>query len=106
MSETEYVDLEDVVGIVRYLGMGPLCDVDLLGSAVSQPRSSASDENAYQTANLGAAVMLHSMANSYAPLDGNERVAWLSIVVLCEPKAVNHGSALTMPSASSRSSPG
>lgn len=84
MNEVEYLDLEDVVGIVRYLGVGPIRDVGLLDSAVSRPRSSAFGEDAYTTLSLKAAALLHSLTKNHALVDGNKRIAWLSTVVFCD----------------------
>lgn len=84
MNEVEYLDLEDVVGIVRYLGVGPIRDVGLLDSAVSRPRSSAFGEDAYTTSSLKAAALLHSLTKNHALVDGNKRIAWLSTVVFCD----------------------
>jgi death-on-curing protein len=82
--EVEYLELEDVIEMVRLLGVGPIRDVGLLDSAVNRPRSSAFGSDAYPTLNLKAAALLHSMTNNHALVDGNKRVAWLSTVVFCD----------------------
>ena len=84
MIEVEYLELEDVIEMVRLLGVGPIRDVGLLDSAVNRPRSSAFGSDAYPTLNLKAAALLHSMTNNHALVDGNKRVAWLSTVVFCD----------------------
>jgi death-on-curing protein len=84
MNEIEYLDLEDVLGMVRYMGVGPIRDIGLLDSAVSRPRSSAFGVDAYTTLSLKAAALLHSMTKNHALVDGNKRVAWLSTVVFCD----------------------
>jgi len=53
--EIEYLDLEDVVEMVRILMVGPIRDVGLLDSAVNRPRSSAFGDDAYLTLELKAA---------------------------------------------------
>jgi len=50
--EIEYLDLEDVVEMVRTLMVGPIRDVGLLDSAVNRPRSSAFGDDAYLTLEL------------------------------------------------------
>jgi death on curing protein len=84
MNEIEYLELEDVITMVRKLGIGPVRDVGLLDSAVNRPRSSAFGEDAYVTLSLKAAALLQSMAKNHALVDGNKRLAWLSTVVFCD----------------------
>jgi death-on-curing protein len=81
---TEYLDIEDVVELVRTLGVGPIRDLGLLDSAVSRPQSSAFGDDAYQSLSLKAAALLHSMTKNHALVDGNKRLAWLSTVVFCD----------------------
>ncbi len=84
MSEIEYLELEDIIMMVRTLGIGPVRDVGLLDSAVNRPRSSAFGEDAYATISLKAAALLQSMTKNHALVDGNKRLAWLSTVVFCD----------------------
>ena len=84
MSEVEYLDLEDLLGMVRALGIGPVRDVGLLDSAAARPRASAFGEDAYETIDLKAAALLHSLARNHALVDGNKRLAWLGVVVFLD----------------------
>jgi len=84
MIEVEYLDLEDVLEMVRTLSIGPVRDIGLLDSAVNRPRSSAFGEDAYPSISLKAAALLHSMTKNHALVDGNKRLAWLSTVVFCD----------------------
>lgn len=84
MIEFEYLDIEDIVEMIRTLGIGPIRDLGLLDSAVNRPRASAFGEDAYETLNLKAAALLHSMTKNRALVDGNKRLAWLSTVVFCD----------------------
>lgn len=84
MSEAEYLDLEDIMEMVKNLGVGPVRDIGLLDSAANRPRSSAFGEDAYPTLSLKAAALLHSMTKNHALVDGNKRLAWLSTVVFCD----------------------
>ncbi len=84
MSQVEYLDLEDLLALVRDLGAGPVRDVGLLSSAAARPRSSAFGEDAYPTIALKAAALLHSVARNHALVDGNKRLAWLSAVVFLD----------------------
>lgn len=84
MIEIEYLDLEDIVEMVRTLGIGPIRDVGLLDSGVNRPRASAFGEDAYPSFELKAAALLHSMTKNHALVDGNKRLAWLCTVVFCD----------------------
>jgi death-on-curing protein len=84
MIDVEYLDLEDVLEMVRTLSIGPVRDIGLLDSAVNRPRSSAFGEDAYPSLSLKAAALLHSMTKNHALVDGNKRLAWLSTVVFCD----------------------
>ena len=63
MSGVEYLELEDILQLVRQLGVGPVRDLGLLDSAVARPRSSAFGEDAYSSLSLKAAALLHSLTN-------------------------------------------
>ena len=84
MSEVEYLDLEDLLGLVRDLGIGPVRDVGLLDSAAAHPRSGAFGEDAYATLSLKAAALLHSLVGNHALADGNKRLGWLATVVFLD----------------------
>ena len=84
MSETEYLDLEDLLSIVRALGIGPVRDLGLLDSAAARPRASAFAEDAYPTLELKAAALLHSLARNHPLVDGNKRLSWLAVVVFLD----------------------
>ncbi|MGD2059912.1 MAG: Fic family protein [Acidimicrobiia bacterium] len=81
MTEVEYLTLEDLLGLVRRLGAGPVRDVGLLDAAVIRPRSSAFGEDAYPTLQLKAAALLHSIVSNHALVDGNKRLGWLATMV-------------------------
>jgi death on curing protein len=84
VTEVEYLDLEDLLALVRILGAGPVGDLGLLDSAAGRPRSSAFGEEAYPTLPLKAAALLHSLARNHALVDGNKRLAWLATVVFLD----------------------
>jgi len=84
VSSVEYLELEDILQLVRHLGVGPVRDVGLLDSAVARPRSSAFGEDAYPSVSLKAAALLHSITNNHALVDGNKRLAWLATNVFLD----------------------
>ncbi len=84
MTDVEYLDLDDVLGMVRRLGVGPVRDVGLLDAATARPRSSAFGVDAYPTLGLKAAALLESVVGNHALIDGNKRLAWLATVVFLD----------------------
>jgi death-on-curing protein len=76
----EYLDLEDLLLFTRMLGAGPVRDVGLLESAVARPRTALFGEDAYHTIEEKAAALLHSICKNHALVDGNKRLALLSLV--------------------------
>lgn len=84
MSHVEYLTLEDLLGLVRRLGIGPVRDLGLLDAAVARPHSSAFGADAYPTLELKAAALLHSLVRNHALVDGNKRLAWLATVVFLD----------------------
>lgn len=87
MNNVEYLDLEDLLGLVRRLGVGPVRDVGLLDSFTARPRSTALGEDAYPTLALKAAALLHSLVRNHALVDGNKRLGWLATVVFLDLNA-------------------
>lgn len=84
MSEVEYLTLEDLLGLVRRLAVGPVHDIGLLDAAVARPQSSAFGAHAYPSIELKAAALLHSLVRNHALVDGNKRLGWLATVVFLD----------------------
>jgi death on curing protein len=84
VSTVEFLDLEDLIELVRRLGVGPVRDIGLLDAAAARPRSSAFGSDAYPTLELKAAALLHSLVRNHALVDGNKRLAWLATVVFLD----------------------
>lgn len=84
MSDVEYLDIEDLLGLVRALGAGPVRDVGLLDAACARPRSTAFGADAYPTLELKAAALLHSIVGNHALVDGNKRLGWLAATVFLD----------------------
>jgi death-on-curing protein len=80
----EYLSLEDVLGLVRRLGVGPVRDLGLIDAAVARPQSRAFGEDAYPTVKLKAAALLHSIVTNHALVDGNKRLGWLATTVFLD----------------------
>jgi death on curing protein len=84
VSDVEYLELDDLLALVRALDAGPVRDVGLLDSAAARPRSTVFGEPAYPTLPLRAAALLHSLVGNHALVDGNKRLGWLATVVFLD----------------------
>jgi death-on-curing protein len=84
VTDLDYLTLEDLLGLVRRLGVGPVRDLGLLDAAVSRPQSSSFGEDAYPTLELKAAALLHSIVTNHALVDGNKRLGWLATTVFLD----------------------
>jgi death-on-curing protein len=80
----EFLELEDLVVLVRRLGAGPVRDIGLLEAACARPRASAFGADAYPTLAGKAAALLHSLVANHALVDGNKRLGWLATVVFLD----------------------
>lgn len=78
---TDYLNLEDVLGLIEDLGVGPIRDIGLLDSAVHRPSVSVFGVDAYPGIDEKAAVLLESLVSNHALVDGNKRIGWLATVV-------------------------
>ncbi|MEQ1874759.1 MAG: Fic family protein [Ilumatobacteraceae bacterium] len=87
---TEYLELDDLVDLVRTL-LGdppPIRDIGLLGSAAARPQTTAFGEDAYPDLITKAAALLQSIVNNHALVDGNKRLGWLATAVFLELNGV------------------
>ncbi|WP_228373794.1 type II toxin-antitoxin system death-on-curing family toxin [Demequina maris] len=78
---TDYIELDELLEMVRVAGLGPVRDVGLLESALARPATTLMGADAYPTLDLKAAALLHSLVNNHALADGNKRLGWLATVV-------------------------
>ena len=83
-EETELLELEDLVVLMRRLGAGPMRDVGLLKAACARSRASVFGADAYPTLAGKAAALLHSIVANDVLVDGNERLGWLATVVFLD----------------------
>ena len=78
---TTYLTLEDLLGLVDDLGVGPIRDLGLLDSAAYRPSASIYGQDAYPTLDEKSAVLLESIVGNHPLVDGNKRLGWLALVV-------------------------
>jgi death-on-curing protein len=83
-GDVEFLDLEDLVVLVRRLGAGPVRDVGLLEASCARPRASVFGADAYPMLAAKAAALLHSIVANHALVDGNKRLGWLATVVFLD----------------------
>jgi death on curing protein len=83
-GEVEFLELDDLVVLMRRLGAGPVRDVGLLEAACARPRTSVFGADAYPTLAGKAAALLHSLVGNHALVDGNKRLGWLAAVVFLD----------------------
>ena len=82
---TEFLTLEDLLGLVDDLGVGPLRDVGLLESAAHRPPTTTLwGREAYPTPEEKAAALLESLVGNHPRVDGNKRLGWLATVVFLD----------------------
>ena len=84
MSQVVHLDLEDLLGLVQRLGVGPVRDVGLLDASAARPRSSVFGQDAYPRLVDKAAALLHSITRNHALVDGNKRLGWVACVVFLD----------------------
>jgi death-on-curing protein len=76
---TVFLDLEDALEQLRYLGFHPR-DLGLLESCLARPKTSLFGEDAYPALSLKAAALMHSVVTSHPLIDGNKRTAWTLMI--------------------------
>ena len=76
---TVFLDLEDAIEQLRYLGFHAR-DLGLLESCLARPKTSLFGEDAYPALSLKAAALMHSVVTSQPLIDGNKRTAWALMI--------------------------
>lgn len=85
---TTYLSLADLLTLTQDLGAGPVRDVGLLSSATARPQTTLFGDDAYESLELKAAALLHSVCRNHALVDGNKRLAWLAAVIFLDLNGV------------------
>lgn len=78
---TEHLTLDDLLTLIRDLGVGPVRDIGLLDSAAHRPGANLYGTQVYPDIDTQAAVLLESIVGNHALIDGNKRLGWLAVVV-------------------------
>ncbi|MGC5629469.1 type II toxin-antitoxin system death-on-curing family toxin [Georgenia sp. Z1344] len=85
---TVYLTTEDLLALVDDLGVGPVRDLGLLGSAAHRPTTVLWGTDVYPTVVLKAAALHDSLVNNHALLDGNKRLGWLAMIVFLDVNGI------------------
>lgn len=85
---TEFLTLEDLLGLAKDLGVGPIRDLGLLESAAHRPTASLYGQDAYPSLALKAAALLESPVSNHPLIDGNKRLGWLAALVFLDINGV------------------
>lgn len=83
-SGLEFLDLEDLLALVRALGAGPVRDIGLLDAACARPQATAFGIDAYPSLQAKAAALLHSLVRNHGLVDGNTLLGWLGTAVFLD----------------------
>ncbi|WP_062378503.1 type II toxin-antitoxin system death-on-curing family toxin [Demequina pelophila] len=86
---TEFLSLEDLLGLTADLGVGPVRDLGLLSAAVERPATTLYGQEAYRTLDDKAAALLESIVINHALVDGNKRLGWLAAAVFYDLNGVD-----------------
>jgi len=81
---TEFLTLEDLLSLVKDLGVGPVRDLGLLESAAHRPTTNLWGRDAYRSVHQKAAVLMESLVRNHPLVDGNKRLGWLAAVVFLD----------------------
>ena len=81
---TIFLSTEDLLALVEDLGVGPVRDLGLLGSAAQRPTTSLWGHAAYPSLDLKAAALMDSVVNNHPLVDGNKRLGWLATLVFLD----------------------
>jgi death-on-curing protein len=76
---TTFLDLEDALTQIRYLGFH-VRDLGLLEGSLARPKTSLYGADAYPSLSLKGAALLHSAITSHPLIDGNKRSAWTLMI--------------------------
>ena len=86
---TTYIELDEALRVIHRLGFY-VKDAGLLDSALQRPRTVLFGEDAYESLQLKAAAMAHSLVKNRALVDGNKRTTWTLMVAFLAVNDFKH----------------
>lgn len=81
---TVYLTLQDLLGLMDDLQVGPVRDAGLLDAAAHRCQARLWGADAYATLDEKAAALLQSLVGNHPLVDGNKRLGWLAVAVFCD----------------------
>jgi death on curing protein len=84
VNDIEYLDLEDLLRLIKRIDVGPVRDLGILEAACARPRTSVFGADAYPSVPGKAAALLHSIVRGHGLVDGNKRLGWLGTVIFLD----------------------
>ena len=80
----DFLDIHDLLEIGNVLIPDfRVRDIGLLEAAAARPQTSVFGDDAYESFNLKAASLMHSLARNHPLIDGNKRLAWAATRTFC-----------------------
>ena len=76
---TVFLDLEDALGQINYLGFY-VRDLGLLEGCLARPKTTLFGDEAYPSLLDKAAALMHSVATTHPLIDGNKRTSWALMI--------------------------
>jgi len=76
---TVFLDLEDALGQINYLGFY-VRDLGLLEGCLARPKTTLFGDEAYPSLSDKAAALMHSVATTHPLIDGNKRTSWALMI--------------------------
>ncbi len=76
---TVFLDLEDALGQINYLGFY-VRDLGLLEGCLARPKTTLFGDEAYPSLSDKAAALMHSVATTQPLIDGNKRTSWALMI--------------------------
>ena len=90
---TVFLDLEDALGQINYLGFH-LLDLGLLEGCLARPKTTLFGDEAYPSLLDKAAALMHSVATTHPLIDGKKRTSWAQMITFL---AVNGSEVVSSP---------
>jgi death-on-curing protein len=80
----DFLDIHDLLEIAEALiPKLKVRDLGLLEAAVARPQTTVFGKDAYESFELKAASLMHSIARNHPLIDGNKRLAWAATRTFC-----------------------
>lgn len=84
MAAIDFLDIHDLLEIGKSLIPDfQVRDIGLLEAAAARPQTSVYGSSAYESFELKAAALMHSLARNHPLVDGNKRLAWAATRTFC-----------------------